>query len=259
MKRNKFRRLFSIMLVAVIWFGVFPTTAHAWGSRGHQIIARIARQRLSPRARKAVNELLNNQSLEVASTWADQQKSSQAFNFVLIPFDSNSYEGAKHCPDGKCLIEKIKYYRGVLQDSKQSDLERANALKYLLILVGDLHQPFHCTDKDGKRVKVTFNNKPTTLYSVWESGMIEKSQEKSELPIEQYARTLENKEEKAREDLSRGTLVDWALDSHGLARRAYVEGGDLDEKYYEDYKWIVDGQLHKAGVRLADLLNDIFG
>lgn len=242
----------------MIWFGVIPTTAYAWGSKGHQIIARIARQRLSPRARKAVNELLNAQSLELASTWADQQKSSQAFHFVLISSNSNSYEREKHCSDGNCLIEKIKYYRSVVQNPKESNLDRANALKYLLHLVGDLHQPFHCTDKDGKRVKVTFDNKPSTLYSVWESSMIEKT-EKTQWPTaEKYARALENTEEMTRGGLSRGTLVDWALESHALARRAYVESGELGDKYYEDNKGIVDGQLRKAGVRLAEILNDIF-
>jgi len=255
-KINKLqRRLFSIFLVAVSWFVLLPATAHAWGSKGHQIIARIARQRLSPRARIAVTELLNGQSLEVVSTWADLQKSSQAFHFVLIPDNSYSYDGAKDCPGGNCLIEKIKYYRGILQDTRQPRLERANALKYLVHLIGDLHQPFHCTDKNGKRANVTFDNKSTTLYAVWESGMIDKSQ----WSTEQYARALENNEQTSQRALSRGTVVDWALESHALARRAYVDGGDLDKKnYYADYRSILDGQLRKAGVRLAEILNDVF-
>jgi chloramphenicol 3-O-phosphotransferase len=57
----------------------------------------------------------------------------------------------------------------------------------------------------------------------------------------------------------RGTIIDWALDSHRLARNAYQANGDkLANEYYNNNKEIVDAQLLKAGIRLAKVLNDIF-
>lgn len=255
MNTNKLRRrLFSTFLVAVIWFGAFPATAHAWGSKGHEIIARIASPRLSPRARKAVNELLNGQSLEVASNWAALQKSSQDSHFVRIPWDSNSYEPDKYCSDKNCLIEKIRENRNVLENPRNSRLDRANALKYLLHLVGDLHQPFHCIDKDGKNVAVTFEKRPSKLFNVWESGLIEKPK----LTAEDYVREIDNTGGVQQRGVSRGTVVDWALESHSIARTAYVNPGQMRDDYFWKNKDVLNQQLYRAGVRLANILNDIF-
>jgi nuclease S1 len=257
LKTNKLRRrLLFTLLVALSWFGVFPATAHAWGSKGHQIIAIIARQRLSPRARKAVNELLNGQSLEVASNWAAPQKSSQASLFVRIPWDSNSYEPDKYCSDKNCLIEKIKEHRKDLENPRKSRLDRANALKYLLYLVGDLHQPFHCIDKDGKTIDVTFEKRPSTLFNVWESGLVEKPK----MTAEDFVREIDNNGALQQKgfNVSRGTVVDWALESHSIARAVYVNRGEMRDDYFWKNKEVLNQQLYRAGVRLAHILNDIF-
>ena len=255
MKTNKLQRRLFILLLVVTWLGVIPATAYAWGPKGHQIIARIAGPRLSPRARKAVNELLNGQSLEVASNWAAQQKSSKS-HFVLIPWDSNSYERDKYCSDKDCLIEKIREYRSVLENPRDSRLDRANALKYLLHLVGDLHQPFHCTDKDGKTIDVTFEKRPSNLFNVWESGLIEKPK----MTAEDYVREIENNggSQQKGYNVSRGTVIDWALESHSIARTVYVNRGEMHDDYYWKNKDILNQQLYRAGVRLANILNDIF-
>jgi len=52
---------------------------------------------------------------------------------------------------------------------------RAEALRFLAHFVADLHQPLHCTerngDKGGNLVKVTFLSEPevTNLHRVWDS------------------------------------------------------------------------------------------
>ena len=241
--------------MAVIWFGAFPATANAWGAKGHQIIAHIASSRLSTRARKGVSDLLEEQSLETASTWADLQRSSQSFHFVSIPFDSKGYDQSSQCPEDNCLIEKIKSYRDIVKDPKETAARRAEALKYILHLVGDLHQPFHCIDRNGNNVRVTFDKRPTNLHKVWDMDIIEKAN----LTAEAYAQQIDNNEGAQKSyNIARGTLVDWALESHSLARTAYVDHGDLGDTYYRDHKEVVERQLYRAGVRLANILNDIF-
>ncbi|HET6893731.1 MAG TPA: S1/P1 nuclease [Pyrinomonadaceae bacterium] len=257
MKTNKLRRqLFSILLVAVIWFGVFPLTVHAWGAKGHHIIAQIASSRLSSRARKGVSDLLQGQSLEAASTWADLKRSSQTFHFVSITFDSKGYDQSSQCPQDNCLIEKIRSYRDIVKDPKETAARRAEALKYILHLVGDLHQPFHCIDRNGNNVRVTFDKRPTNLHKVWDMDIIEKAN----LTAETYARQIDDNEgvQQKSYNIARGTLVDWALESHGIARTAYVDRGELGDTYYRDHKEVVERQLYRAGVRLANILNDIF-
>lgn len=241
----------------MIWFGVFPVTVHAWGAKGHHIIAQIASSRLSSRARKGVSDLLQEQSLETASTWADLQRSSQTFHFVSIPFDSKGYDQSGQCPQDNCLIEKIRSYRDIVEDPKETAARRAEALKYILHLVGDLHQPFHCIDRNGNNVRVTFDKRPTNLHKVWDMDIIEKAN----LTAEAYAGQIDDNEggqQKGYSNIARGTLVDWALESHSIARTAYVDSGDLGDTYYRDHKEVVERQLYRAGVRLANILNDIF-
>lgn len=262
MNTNRSVKLSFSALALALLFAAFPSQAHGWGSKGHQIIARIANQRLSTRARKGIADLLKGQSLEAASTWADLQRSSQVFHFVAIPVEAKGYERERDCPKDRagnynCLIERIKYYREILQDPKQSSASRAEALKYVLHLIGDLHQPFHCTEKHGNTVRVTFNNSSTNLHRLWDDAMITKVN----LPVESYARTIEDdsKVTQASYNIARGTIVDWALESNSMAREASKVGdGDLSKQYYQDNKEILNRQLYRAGVRLAAILNDIF-
>ncbi len=246
---------FSVVVLTLL-FAAFPSNVHAWGSKGHQIIARIANQRLSARARKGIADLLKGQSLEAASTWADLQRSSQTFHFVAIPSDGKGYDRRSHCANDNCLIEKIKYYREILQDAKQSTASRADALKYVLHLIGDLHQPFHCTDKHGNNVRITFNNLSTNLHKLWDDDMIATAK----MSVDSYARMIENDGKAAQTtyNVARGTVVDWALESNSIARGASPGNGVLGDKYYQNNKEILDRQLYRAGVRLAAILNDIF-
>ena len=53
------------------------STAHAWGSEGHQVIALIAQSQLTPKARVEVGRLLDLEpgaTLASISTWADEHR-----------------------------------------------------------------------------------------------------------------------------------------------------------------------------------------
>ncbi len=59
-----------------------------------------------------------------------------------------------------------------------------------------------------------------------------------------------------------GSVVDWAMESHGIAKHhVYVlpESRKLGEEYYLANVTVVDQQLAKVGVRLAKLLNEALG
>ena len=59
-----------------------------------------------------------------------------------------------------------------------------------------------------------------------------------------------------------GSVVDWAMESHHIAKdHVYLLPDDrkLGEEYYRANVPVVDQQLAKAGVRLAKLLNDALG
>jgi S1/P1 Nuclease len=253
-------RCLFIVAVLLISTGLSEKRSLAWGTKGHQVIARIAEERLSSRARRGVSDLLDGASLESVANWADMVKTGRTGHFVPIPRDENSYDAGKHCP-GDCLIKAIERSDSTLRNYNEPKAKRAEALKFIVHLIGDLHQPFHCTDNGdagGNRVAVYFFGRSTNLHKVWDDDIINQSKPE----VGAYAAELSGKVSGKGQSGSlymRGTTIDWALDSHRLARNAYQANGDkLADEYYNNNKEIVDAQLLKAGIRLAKVLNDIF-
>ena len=137
-----------------------PLRANAWGGTGHRIVAMIAEGRLTPRARAEVRRLLgNNVSLSsVAVIGADLRSSRPEtgnFHFVDIPIESNgTFDPARDCEPsqrGDCVLAALERFRAELADESQSRGRRAFALKFIVHLVGDMHQPLHCAEHAGDR------------------------------------------------------------------------------------------------------------
>jgi S1/P1 Nuclease len=274
-------RTLPYIVLALSFVALFPIRTAAWGPKGHQIIARVAADRLSSKARDSVLKLLQGESLEAVSTWAEQitqqRPDTRNWDHVDIPVRYNDYQRARDCGKGVCIIEAIEQQRRVLENPKYSDSERAEALKWLVHLIGDLHQPFHVATNDNppdaaaNRVRVTFlNGRPTNLHAVWDNDIINTALREARQGVAEYASQLGRKAGGKGGYVSpRGTVTQWAVESHALAEKAYILSGkdwmlnngkvyNLDDAYYKKSKDVVDNQLLLAGVRLAGVLNEIF-
>ena len=164
--------------------------AFAWGQEGHSIIAEIAQRRLSPAALAAINQILGGEvSLASISSWADdvrdQRPETYNWHFVDIPLNQTSYDQNLYCQDvpnrGDCVINAIERTRLMLADATATNNPRAEALKFLVHFVGDVHQPLHTVaDNKGENdLPVSFFTDPTSkrremtnLHAVWDSGLI---------------------------------------------------------------------------------------
>jgi S1/P1 Nuclease len=256
LRLQRLRRV--LLLVGMI--ACLPACAAAWGSKGHQIIARIAYDNLSSRARQQAVQLLKGATLESVSTWADdlavRRTGGGGTHTVDIPLERDYYVRDKDCPNDKCLIETLNNYINVLASPKESDARRAEALKYVVHLVGDLHQPLNCADnkdKGGNTFVVTFFGRKTNLRAVWDTGLIDQTN----MSVLLWAKQLEAESVPVQGAYTKGTIIDWALESHRLARSAYaIKGNSLDKSYYDAMLPIVKSQLSKGGIRLAKILND---
>ena len=273
-------RTLLYLVLALSFVALFPIRTAAWGTKGHQIIARVATDRLSGKARDSILKLLQGESLEAVSTWADEIKTQRPdttnWHSVDIAVKYHDYQRARDCGKGVCIIEAIEQQRRVLENPKYSDSERAEALKWLVHLIGDLHVPFHVATNDNppdmaaNRVKVTFlNGRPTSLHAVWDNDIINTALREARQGVAEYASQLgRGAGGKGGYVSPRGTVTLWAVESHELADKAYKLSGDwmlnngkvynLDDAYYKKSKAVVDNQLLLAGVRLAAVLNEIF-
>lgn len=254
----------SLLLLTALTPTALPsTTAGArWGPEGHRIVALLAYPLLTPTARAKVNALLGGRSMADVANWADHIRRSRPgtapLHFVNIPLGATSYDSARDCPGGACIIEAIAHDRRVLADSTASPVARVEALRFLIHFLGDLHQPLHCEDhgdRGGNAVHVTFFGRRTTLHHVWDSGLL------SHAGIGQAGLVTELREEERAFDPARvdsGTVVEWAEQSHALAVQAYQLAARhrLGRAYERDEIGVVDQQLIRAAMRLAAVLND---
>ncbi|HYU45479.1 MAG TPA: S1/P1 nuclease [Terriglobales bacterium] len=264
-EKHPFRVYLSI---AVSFAILMPTQLMAWGPEGHIVVAKVASARLSPSARTAVRKLLGRHTLDSVANYADQVRGQRPetsnWHFVDIPKDATDYDAARDCkdtPKGDCIINELARTQATLKDRSLPKAKRAEALKFVVHFVGDLHQPLHCADnhdRGGNDVKVTFFGKQSNLHRVWDSDIITESN----LPPVEFAAQLDSwLDAQDTATLEKGTTVDWAQASHKLAvDDAYNIPADhqLDASYADANLPIIDQQLAIAGLRLAAILNAIF-
>jgi hypothetical protein len=151
-----------------------------WWDLGHRLVARLAEPLLTAEARAAARDLLGGQSLADASVWADNirhyRRDTDKLHFVNIPLAATSYDSARDCPRGECIIAAIERDRRILADTAASADERAEALRFLIHFIGDLHQPLHVADdadRGGNQRPVVFLGRPTDLHKVWDGELVE--------------------------------------------------------------------------------------
>ena len=251
---------------------LIPSSLYAWAREGHEIIAILAEQRLRPDVRDAVVALLEGTTFIQAASWADKVRNLQTapWHYVNIEITETEYDAARVCPQDQCVIGQIERCRRVLAKADGDMRKRQNALKYLIHFVGDLHQPLHAGQNDdhrGNDVQVEFigetidpfSHQPWNLHAVWDSGILEVRDGDAHHYAKRLNAWLHSQPAGAFQD---GSVVDWAMESHDIARdHVYVlpEDRKLGEEYYRANLPVVDQQLAKAGVRLAKLLNDALG
>jgi hypothetical protein len=240
--------------------------ASLWFELGHRVVARIAASRLTPHTAAAVRELLGGQDLADASVWADQirgqRRDTGPLHYVNIPLDAVGYDPETQCVDGRCIIAAIESERRTLADASAPTVARAEALRFLIHFIGDLHQPLHVSDnhdRGGNDTQVQFFGRGTNLHKVWDGQLIEQTG----LSEAQYLDRLTK--EMASLDLAaieRGSVVDWAMEGHRIAvESAYriPRHRQLSDDYEAANLPIVDLAIVKAGVRLAKVLNEVLG
>jgi hypothetical protein len=260
-----------VLAAALAAFIVLADHALAWGPEGHRIAAEIAEQYLEPAAGRQVRELLaleNATTLAEVSGWADDIRARRPdtlrWHFVEIPIyppagTPTAYDAARDCPESDCVVAAIERFAAVLHDRMAPARDRLEALKFLVHLVADLHQPLNCADggdDHGNDTRLIFLGQQTNLRALWDSGLLVAAGVGDERG---YALKLDQSIK--RENLARwrsGSVAEWTTESYRIARMIY--GGSHEARalqifYAEDFLPVVNVQLEKAGLRLAAILN----
>lgn len=236
-----------------------------WGQTGHRVIGQIAEWHLSKRTYQQISKILGPESMAMASTWMDEIRSDTTYNFtytwhwVTIP-TGQQYDQAIQEPTGNAYAA-LQNIITALKSDTLSSLEEEAYLKMLIHLVGDLHQPLHVgtgEDRGGNDVQVQWMGEDTNLHSVWDSRMIDSKQ----LSFTELAQHLNRQITKQlRKNWQAASLADWLKEAMALRAAVYDIPEDHSLGYHYLYKNypIVEQRLLVAGVRLAGILNEIYG
>ncbi|MBE9598219.1 S1/P1 nuclease [Pedobacter sp. MC2016-24] len=240
----------------------------SWGAVGHQTVARIAENHLSTEAQLAVRDLLGNETLAGISSWADQIKSDPdyshtgPYHFVNLPtgLDYNQFSSAIKTLKNDNLYQALIKYENILADPDVSKQKRAEALKFVVHLVGDAHQPMHISraeDKGGNTIQVQFDGQGTNLHALWDGKLISRTGKSSE----ELCKIWDNASPVQILQWQKDPAIKWIYESYLLSNNLYAEiekGNKIGEDYYNKHISEVQLRIAQGGIRLAGLLNQIF-
>jgi hypothetical protein len=250
-------------LILFIVFFLFITAGFCWGPTGHRVTGMIAEKYLNKKAKREIERILNGQSLAIASTWMDEIRSDSSYDYtsdwhwVTIP-DGQGYEQTVKNKNGD-VIQTIERIIKELKSRKLNPKQEAENLKMLVHLIGDIHQPLHVgrgTDRGGNNIKVMWFRVDSNLHRIWDSDMIDDTK----LSYTELAQSLDEPTESQLQQWKKSTVMDWANESIELRNNVYsYKGEKLGYEYsYRNFHH-VRKRLLQAGIRLASVLNEIYG
>lgn len=193
-----FKRVLSIVIACAIF--CTPSISFGWGAGGHMMTAHIAFSRLNPTARAKANELLaipinpaavtsTSTDFVNASHWADDLRPFSEFDsFKPLHFKDIFFTlDGSPLPeiDPNNIVKALEDNVEILKTSTDKNAQ-AQALRFVIHFVGDIHQPLHCTalvsranpkgDQGGNLVKIKIvgddgNLRDSNLHSYWDGGI----------------------------------------------------------------------------------------
>ncbi|HXJ12944.1 MAG TPA: S1/P1 nuclease, partial [Candidatus Limnocylindrales bacterium] len=240
----RFRLVVALPFAALV--AVSPVLA--WGCKGHQTVALIAEKHLTPEVRQILDTLLKENPIDSqlkrncgsfsgslladGSTWPDDVRNTLKngpWHYIDIPRGAPRGPLATFCGESGCVTQAIAEQLAILKNPQADPGKRAEAARYIIHFVGDLHMPLHAStnnDEGGNCVPVRFfrrnphehNHSYTpNLHYVWDTLILERDMEGAD--SNEYAEYLDQSfAPQAEAWMNAGVHVEeWAWESHDLA------------------------------------------
>jgi hypothetical protein len=242
----------------------------AWGMLGHRIVGEIADSYLTPKARAEIKKILGNETIAMASNWADFIKSDTNYRYLspwhYINFEKGlTYQQMLDYLKKDTVADAYTKLNFLAGELKKKNLPQDKKLMYLRLLIHiaeDLSQPLHVSPvgtTGGNDIKLSWFNTPSNLHRVWDEHLIEYQQ----LSYTEYARAINFTTAAQRNAWMKQPITQWLFDSYTIAQQLQNELTTQNPKlgYEYNFKYVatLNEQLLKGGVRLAALLNEVFG
>jgi len=271
-------------------------SAFGWVDTGHMVVASIAYEHLTPTAKAEAERLLKiggtdrTNDFISAACWADDirrdRRETAPWHFIDIHFRQDGKPDTNK-PDAENVVWAIDKFEKVLADKSAPDADRADALRFLLHFVGDVHQPLHATSRDtdtlpngdagGNRFRIeppdiyaNDSRPPRNLHIIWDLACGFLSESKMDFrPLTTDGRDQmkklgdEAQEAYPMKSLPQARNLDpnvWANESFEQDVKfvySLPEGSKPSDAYLAQGQKICEKRLALAGYRLSEVLNKI--
>ena len=274
-KTTKFMKKILIAAMSIIML-MSNISAFGWGQKGHDVVAAIAEQHLTRKAKKAITEILDGKSIVYYSSWMDNIQNSpdwdKGYNKTKTWHYANvdkgeTYQTMQKNENGD-VITGLEFLTKELTENYDNltDSTRADYVKMIVHMVGDMHCPMHAgrlSDRGGNGTKVKWFGQNTSLHSIWDSKIIESARKWG---YKEWVEQLDRTDKKFKKEVMRGTYEDWFKETVEGAASIYEyvesmqkENPNLSYQFVYDFSPLLEDRLLVGGYRLAFVLNEIFG
>lgn len=250
---------------------IFVSSALAWGPTGHRAVGLIAERHVQPQTLVAIQALMGPESLARASTWPDEIRSDPAWgerephgwrqHFINaergedLPVETTGSDDPQHTN----ILSAFRRYRRVLADPTAPTEDRQVALRWIVHLVGDAHQPLHAghgSDRGGNSVAVAWFDEKTNLHKVWDEHLLDHTK----LSYTELVDFIDHPTRDQVEAWAPTRMPAWLTESRALLPTCYDIGeGRLSWSYAWKATPIMEERVLQAGVRLAAILDEDLG
>lgn len=236
-------------------------SAHGFGVAGHAVATAVSEPHLCGRSQEAVAHFGRGRSLGELSTWADEVRyvptweHTAPWHYMNIPDDEPL--ASYRTPEGGDVLWAIDHFVQRLGDEALAFEDRANALRFLVHFVVDLHQPLHvgrADDRGGNAITFLLDGERTNLHRLWDSGIIARATG----PRDRYVASVIALTDENAAVWAAAPSREWAAESKRLRAFVYDFDGAPGPDYLDEAGRTLRQQLARAGVRLAATLNGIF-
>jgi S1/P1 Nuclease len=316
MMEARMRVFAALLTLSAVALGGGWSPVAAWNDTGHEVVALIAWENLSPATRSKVVSIMrqapaasklrqlfreDGRPLDVrereffrrAATWPDLARDLPDFhhstwhhrNFYWKQENGVAVDLPDLQVNPQNVVERLEHWKTRLADPSVPPAQRAIEFAWVLHLVGDIHQPLHCSGRvtasepDGDRGGNTFllailpghnpDRDRQTLHAYWD-GMIDKAfrrragethsaylQRAASLIVARHPRAL------LEAQLKPGQIEVWARESVVAAQAAYPRTLERKKEPAGDYRLmgiqVSRERVALGGYRLALMLEQLTG
>ena len=232
---------------------------------GHRIVADIAYDNLTVNARTQVDNVLGKHGIVYDAGWADDVRSdskyaySYQWHYQDLDDNMTSADLKKLLDNPTAEGEHLFFAIDSMIVRLKKDKNDAEALKFLVHFVGDLHQPLHLgrkTDKGGNQVEYNWFGRKTNLHAVWDGSLIESKR----MSYSEFSRYLQDKFEPRKAELKKHNLLQSVEATYAVRNMIYSYDSSDSNNYHYVYFFAdkLDEMLYRGGIQLANILNSIY-